>query len=79
MPISAFIGFKLNLVLSFSPINFIIANAGVIDLHVVAGSVPGSYLGMDPAFLVWIPPLEDGDILKEMSEAGHVYEVNIHK
>ncbi|CAD0201626.1 unnamed protein product [Chrysodeixis includens] len=33
-----------------------------------AGSVPGSYLGMDPAFLVWIPPLEEGDILKELDE-----------
>nr|XP_049703601.1 uncharacterized protein LOC126056081 [Helicoverpa armigera] len=33
-----------------------------------AGSVPGSYLGMDPAFLVWIPPLEEGDILKEIDE-----------
>ncbi|CAB3246694.1 unnamed protein product [Arctia plantaginis] len=33
-----------------------------------AGSVPGSYLGMDPAFLVWIPPLEEGDILKEIDD-----------
>ncbi|CAG4935189.1 unnamed protein product [Parnassius apollo] len=33
-----------------------------------AGSVPGSYLGMDPAFLVWIPPIEDGDIIKEIDE-----------
>lgn len=24
-----------------------------------AGAAPGSYLGMDPAYLVWIPPLED--------------------
>ncbi|XP_046807352.1 uncharacterized protein LOC111681188 [Lucilia cuprina] len=24
-----------------------------------AGSVPGSYLGMDPAYLVWIPPFDD--------------------
>ncbi|RVE55045.1 hypothetical protein evm_000412 [Chilo suppressalis] len=40
-----------------------------------AGSVPGSYLGMDPAFLVWIPPLEEGDILKEMDENKEpVYE-----
>ncbi|MBQ5153875.1 hypothetical protein EGM85_11525, partial [Macrococcus caseolyticus] len=23
---------------------------------------------MDPAFLVWIPPLEEGDILKEIDE-----------
>lgn len=49
------------------------------DLHIVAGSVPGSYLGMDPAFLVWIPPLEEGDILKEMNETdgeAPIYEVN---
>ncbi|XP_034191909.2 thrombospondin-1 like protein golden goal isoform X1 [Osmia lignaria lignaria] len=24
-----------------------------------ASAVPGSYLGMDPAFLVWIPPIDD--------------------
>lgn len=51
------------------------------DLHVVAGSVPGSYLGMDPAFLVWIPPLEEGDILKEMDETdadAPIYEVKQH-
>ncbi|XP_022827860.1 uncharacterized protein LOC111357406 isoform X3 [Spodoptera litura] len=34
----------------------------------VNNAVPGSYLGMDPAFLVWIPPLEEGDILKEIDE-----------
>ncbi|XP_015182052.1 PREDICTED: uncharacterized protein LOC107069332 isoform X1 [Polistes dominula] len=30
-----------------------------------AGAAPGSYLGMDPAFLVWIPPLlsSDSDII----------------
>ncbi|KAL4709558.1 hypothetical protein ACJJTC_007289 [Scirpophaga incertulas] len=40
-----------------------------------AGSVPGSYLGMDPAFLVWIPPLEDGDIIKEIDESkAPIYE-----
>lgn len=33
-----------------------------------AGAAPGSYLGMDPAYLVWIPPLEEGDIIKEMDE-----------
>ncbi|XP_018332214.1 uncharacterized protein LOC108741789 isoform X2 [Agrilus planipennis] len=34
-----------------------------------AGAAPGSYLGMDPAFLVWIPPLdESGEILKELEE-----------
>ncbi|KAJ2951279.1 hypothetical protein O0L34_g5679 [Tuta absoluta] len=34
-----------------------------------AGSAPGSYLGMDPAFLVWIPPLDEGDIIKEIDES----------
>uniref|UniRef100_A0A182JMH3 CUB domain-containing protein n=1 Tax=Anopheles atroparvus TaxID=41427 RepID=A0A182JMH3_ANOAO len=29
------------------------------DYNVInAGAAPGSYLGMDPAFLVWIPPLD---------------------
>lgn len=32
------------------------------DYNVInAGAIPGSYLGMDPAFLVWIPPLTNGD------------------
>lgn len=32
------------------------------DYNVInAGAIPGSYLGMDPAFLVWIPPLMNGD------------------
>ncbi|CAB0032163.1 unnamed protein product [Trichogramma brassicae] len=32
------------------------------DYNVVnAGAAPGSYLGMDPAFLVWIPPIDDED------------------
>lgn len=30
-----------------------------------AGAAPGSYLGMDPAYLVWIPPLDDGVELSE--------------
>ncbi|XP_053696681.1 uncharacterized protein LOC128743987 [Sabethes cyaneus] len=30
-----------------------------------AGAAPGSYLGMDPAFLVWIPPLNDEDGISE--------------
>lgn len=31
-----------------------------------AGAVPGSYLGMDPAYLVWIPPLDEcGEILPD--------------
>lgn len=40
------------------------------DYNVVnAGAAPGSYLGMDPAFLVWIPPLdEDGEILPDDDE-----------
>lgn len=30
------------------------------DYNVInAGSAPGSYLGMDPAYLVWIPPFEE--------------------
>lgn len=38
------------------------------DYNVVnAGAAPGSYLGMDPAFLVWIPPLDDsGEIITEI-------------
>lgn len=38
------------------------------DYNVVnAAAAPGSYLGMDPAFLVWIPPLdESGDILGDL-------------
>lgn len=37
------------------------------DYNVVnAAAAPGSYLGMDPAFLVWIPPLDEtGEILQE--------------
>lgn len=40
------------------------------DYNVVnAGAAPGSYLGMDPAFLVWIPPLdESGEILPEREQ-----------
>ncbi|XP_045490456.1 uncharacterized protein LOC111002106 [Pieris rapae] len=45
-----------------------------------AGSVPGSYLGMDPAFLVWIPPLDEGDIIREMDESkAPIYEEVIPK
>lgn len=38
------------------------------DYNVVnAAAAPGSYLGMDPAFLVWIPPLdESGEILQDL-------------
>lgn len=32
------------------------------DYNVInAGAAPGSYLGMDPAYLVWIPPLDDDE------------------
>lgn len=34
-----------------------------------AGAAPGSYLGMDPAYLVWIPPLDDGEIIKDSPES----------
>ena len=40
------------------------------DYNVVnAGAAPGSFLGMDPAFLVWIPPLDEtGEILPEETD-----------
>ncbi|KAJ6635680.1 Hemicentin-1, partial [Pseudolycoriella hygida] len=39
------------------------------DYNVVnAGAAPGSYLGMDPAYLVWIPPLDEGDIIKDLED-----------
>ncbi|KAF5301841.1 hypothetical protein FQA39_LY10626 [Lamprigera yunnana] len=46
------------------------------DYNVVnAGAAPGSYLGMDPAFLVWIPPLdEDGDILQDLDDLDTSYK-----
>ncbi|XP_038214003.1 uncharacterized protein LOC119833867 isoform X1 [Zerene cesonia] len=45
-----------------------------------AGSVPGSYLGMDPAFLVWIPPLEEGDIMREVDDnKAPIYEEIVPK
>lgn len=48
------------------------------DYNVVnAGAAPGSYLGMDPAFLVWIPPLdhdEDG-IIDNIKEDHHYEEI----
>lgn len=48
------------------------------DYNVVnAGAAPGSYLGMDPAFLVWIPPLDPGetDILRAIEEDHHYEEI----
>uniref|UniRef100_A0A1B0CTS4 Uncharacterized protein n=1 Tax=Lutzomyia longipalpis TaxID=7200 RepID=A0A1B0CTS4_LUTLO len=39
------------------------------DYNVInAGAAPGSYLGMDPAYLVWIPPLDQGNIIHELGE-----------
>lgn len=39
------------------------------DYNVInAGAAPGSYLGMDPAYLVWIPPLDDGTPHEEHSD-----------
>lgn len=42
------------------------------DYNVVnASAAPGSYLGMDPAFLVWIPPIDDsGKILSDSENDG---------
>lgn len=35
------------------------------DYNVInAGAAPGSYLGMDPAYLVWIPPIDDEDAIE---------------
>ncbi|CAG5094029.1 Similar to Adamts1: A disintegrin and metalloproteinase with thrombospondin motifs 1 (Rattus norvegicus) [Cotesia congregata] len=48
------------------------------DYNVVnAGAAPGSYLGMDPAFLVWIPPLTPGEteILEAIEEDHHYEEI----
>lgn len=42
-----------------------------------AGAAPGSYLGMDPAFLVWIPPLTPGEseLLEDLQEDHHYEEI----
>lgn len=42
------------------------------DYNVInASAAPGSYLGMDPAFLVWIPPIDDsGKILSDSENDG---------
>jgi hypothetical protein len=42
------------------------------DYNVVnASAVPGSYLGMDPAFLVWIPPIDEtGNIISDSENDG---------
>ncbi|KAI4489498.1 hypothetical protein M0802_011033 [Mischocyttarus mexicanus] len=46
-----------------------------------AGAVPGSYLGMDPAFLVWIPPLlsSDSDIIPMENIDGRLMEGQLGK
>ncbi|XP_051156491.1 uncharacterized protein LOC127278692 isoform X2 [Leptopilina boulardi] len=52
------------------------------DYNVVnAAAAPGSYLGMDPAFLVWIPPLgsDESDILDTIDENCHPEEINESK
>lgn len=51
------------------------------DYNVVnAGAAPGSYLGMDPAFLVWIPPLDDsGEILPDDEKDYHEMEAILPK
>lgn len=43
------------------------------DYNVVnAAAAPGSYLGMDPAFLVWIPPLDEtGEILQGLERDSY--------
>ncbi|XP_023317797.1 uncharacterized protein LOC106656491 [Trichogramma pretiosum] len=52
------------------------------DYNVVnAGAAPGSYLGMDPAFLVWIPPIDDEDAavpraeIEDEEEEPHYEEI----
>lgn len=35
-----------------------------------AGAAPGSYLGMDPAYLVWIPPIDDNTKYNESDSNG---------
>ncbi|CAG9769137.1 unnamed protein product [Ceutorhynchus assimilis] len=46
------------------------------DYNVVnAGAAPGSYLGMDPAFLVWIPPLDESGEILPQDEASECHEM----
>jgi hypothetical protein len=44
------------------------------DYNVVnASAAPGSYLGMDPAYLVWIPPIdESGNIISDAENDGEI-------
>lgn len=48
------------------------------DYNVInASAAPGSYLGMDPSYLVWIPPIDGGNIINEMDAedgGGRIYE-----
>ncbi|XP_050515763.1 uncharacterized protein LOC114336298 [Diabrotica virgifera virgifera] len=48
------------------------------DYNVVnAGAAPGSYLGMDPAFLVWIPPFDEtGEIFPEYDGDNEYHEMD---
>lgn len=42
-----------------------------------AGAAPGSYLGMDPAYLVWIPPIDD-DTKYDGSDSDEGSNANDH-
>lgn len=45
------------------------------DYNVInAGAAPGSYLGMDPAYLVWIPPIDEGNIIGEVEDEDRLSE-----
>ncbi|XP_055904948.1 uncharacterized protein LOC129940590 [Eupeodes corollae] len=40
-----------------------------------AGAAPGSYLGMDPAYLVWIPPMDEETNIDEVNKTPEpIYE-----
>ncbi|XP_063702642.1 uncharacterized protein LOC134832514 [Culicoides brevitarsis] len=50
------------------------------DYNVInSAAAPGSYLGMDPAFLVWIPPIDEGNIINEMDANEPHYEEIIER
>lgn len=47
------------------------------DYNVVnASAAPGSYLGMDPAFLVWIPPIDEHNGIISDLEGDEILPVN---
>lgn len=49
------------------------------DYNVInASAAPGSYLGMDPAFLVWIPPIDDSGKILSDSESEDIMPVHSH-